>query len=151
MVVFSTEFTCHRGTQSREVDVTILREGGFSAAVDVQADLQNFPGGVGAIQIGTGDSFTLQIHVQNTVTPGDYTLPFIAEGGGITKNYTIDLTVLPENSDTFTISLDPSSLTIEPGNQANTTVNVTRDGFTGFDRPERYQRTERRVDRHDST
>ncbi|MDZ7704645.1 MAG: S8 family serine peptidase [Trueperaceae bacterium] len=132
MVVFeTTEFTVTRGTQSREVDVTILREGGFSAAVDVQADLQNFPGGVGAIQIGTGDSFTLQIDVQNTVTPGDYTLPFIAEGGGITKNYTIDLTVLPENSDTFTIGLDPSSLTIEPGNRASTTVNVSRDGFTG--------------------
>jgi len=78
----------------------------------------------------TADQSVLTINVASTVATGNYNLTVkgSATGPG-DKTTTVAVTVGPPPD--YSLSATPSSLTINAGGNAQTTVNITRTNFTG--------------------
>lgn len=118
--------TVNRG-ETGTATVLIDRVGGFVDGVTLA--LQNPPTGISASfspVIATGSSASVTFSVAGIVAAGNYTLNITGTATGFsTRTASIDLTVevLPD----FTITAEPTALTIARGASANTTITVTRE------------------------
>ncbi len=77
---------------------------------------------------GSGSS-TMTITVGTSTPTGTYPITVTGNGGGIQQNTTVVLTVAAASS--FSLSANPSSLTVQQGNQGTSTITSTISG--GFD------------------
>jgi len=115
-------------SDSNTTAVTIQRT---NFAGPVNLSLGGAPAGVTGTFTPTapiGTSSTLQIKVGSSVTPGVYNLT--VDGTATAGNHStpLTLTVLPSD---YTLSLNPTALSILQGNNLPTTVTITRTNFTG--------------------
>ncbi len=109
--------------------VTLTRTN-FTGAVTLS--LGNAPAGVtGSFNPSapTGTSSTLTVDVGAGVTPGVYNLT--VDGTGTPGNRSTPLTLTVSVTPDYALSLNPTSLTIDQGANANTAVTLTRSNFTG--------------------
>jgi uncharacterized membrane protein len=73
---------------------------------------------------------TLTVSVAASVAPGTYSLQVRATSGSLAKTANLSLTVTPPPD--FTLSLNPTSLSVQQGSSGQTTLTVTpQNGFTG--------------------
>jgi uncharacterized membrane protein len=117
-----------------QATVNIARTGGFSGTVNLA--LEGAPVGLtGAFSPAAvvGTSSILTLTALATVTTGTYNLTIRGTAAGQTdRTTTLSVTVLPDAGGSFTLSLTPAALSITQGQNAQSTVNITRTGgFTG--------------------
>ncbi len=116
------------------VTVTLTRGGGYTGAVT--AGIEGAPTGVSAspVTIPAGStSGTLTIEVTSAAVPGTNTITVRGTGSGVTDaTTTFSLTVDALPTPEFSISVDPTSVSIQQGAGISTALSVTRSGgFTG--------------------
>jgi len=125
-----TSLTINRGASGTSA-ITITRSGGFSSAVALSAG--GLPSGVTATfnpASTTGTSSTLTLTASAAATTGMVSVTVTGTGGGLTRTTTLVLTVNPAPD--FTLSANPSSLTVNQGASAASTLSITRvGGFAG--------------------
>ena len=85
--------------------------------------------GVFAPPAPTGSSSTLTVSLGGAVTPGTYNLT--VDGTGTPGSRSTPLVVIVTATPNYTLSANPSSLTIAQNANANTGVTITRTNFTG--------------------
>ncbi|MCX7851080.1 MAG: hypothetical protein N2324_13150, partial [Thermus sp.] len=123
----------------REVaQVAVGRQGGFSLPVSLSAEASppfaplspSLPeGGIGYRLQGEGDLWTLHLAVGPRVPPGAYTLTLRGSAGDRVRTASLTLTVGEAG---FSLSLEPTGLTVQPGGSATATLTLTpQGGFTG--------------------
>ena len=123
-----TALTIDQGANAT-TDVTITRTN-FTGAVTLS--LGNAPAGVtGAFNPAapTGTSSTLTVSVGAAVTPGVYNLT--VDGTGTAGNRSTPLTLTVNAAPDYTLSLNPTALSIDQGANGNTAGTITRTNFTG--------------------
>jgi fibronectin type III domain protein len=124
-----TSLTINRGASGTSA-ITITRSGGFSSAVALSAG--GLPSGVTATfnpASVTGTSSTLTLTASATAATGMVSVTVTGTGGGLTRTTQLILTVNPAPD--FTLSANPSSLTVNQGASAASTLSITRvGGFT---------------------
>lgn len=89
------------------------------------------PTGVTTTVAANGDAGTVTVNVGAAATPGTSTLTVTASGTGVanaTATYALTVTAAPTGS--YTVALSPSTLSIQQGATAQSTVNITRTNFT---------------------
>ena len=110
--------------------ITITPAGGFSGSVTLSAS--GLPSGVTAAftpNPATSTS-TLTLTASATAATGTSTVTVTGISGSLTGTTTISLTVTSPPS--FTLSANPSSLSIVPGGQGTSTITITpANGFSG--------------------
>ncbi len=81
----------------------------------------------------TGNSATLTLTVGGSVTPGNYPLTITGTAAGLEPQTTsLSTTVTVAVPESFTLALNPSSLSVQQGAGANSTLTITRGGgFAG--------------------
>ena len=125
-----SSLTINRGASGTSA-ITITRSGGFSSSVALSAG--GLPSGVTAAfnpASTTGTSSTLTLAASATAATGMVSVTVTGTGGGLTRTTTLILTVNPAPD--FTLSANPSSLTVNQGASAASTLSITRvGGFTG--------------------
>jgi len=125
-----TSLTINRGASGTSA-ITITRSGGFSSSVALSAG--GLPSGVTATfnpASTTGTSSTLTLTASATAATGMAPVTVTGTGGGLTRTTQLILTVNPAPD--FTLSANPSSLTVNQGASAASTLSITRvGGFTG--------------------
>ncbi|HKQ77387.1 MAG TPA: glycoside hydrolase family 9 protein [Blastocatellia bacterium] len=113
--------------------ITITRLGGFTGSVALSAS--GLPSGVTASfnpASATGTSSTVTFTATTAATLGPATVTITGIGGGLTRATTINLTVIAQPTPDFTLSANPSSLTVNRGASGTSTITITRSGgFTG--------------------
>jgi uncharacterized membrane protein len=123
--------TINRGASSVST-ITITRSGGFTGSVALSAS--GLPSGVTATfnpASTTGGSSTLTLAASSTAATGTFNVTINGSGGGLNRSTTLSLTVNESPPPDFTLSVNPSSLTINRGASSGATVTITRIG--GFD------------------
>jgi uncharacterized membrane protein len=126
-----TSLTVNRGA-SGVGTITITRSGGFTSAVALSAT--GLPSGVTATfnpASTTGGSSTLTLAASSTAATGTVNVTINGSGGGLSRSTTLSLTVNAPPPPDFTLSVNPSSLTINRGASSGATVTIARTG--GFD------------------
>jgi endo-1,4-beta-xylanase len=122
--------TINRGASGTSA-ITITRTGGFSSSVALSAS--GLPTGVTATfnpASTTGTSSTLTLAASGTAATGMVSVTVTGTGGGLTRATTLVLTV--NAAQDFTLSANPSSLTVNQGASAASTLSITRvGGFAG--------------------
>lgn len=114
--------------QSANVTVTVTRTGGFAG--DVALSVSGLPAGVtadGATVAGGASSTALSIAAGASAAAGTSTVTVTASGSGVanaTATFSLVVSAAPVGG--FTLSLDPSSLTVSQGGSAQTTVTISR-------------------------
>jgi len=128
-----TSLTVQQGS-SGTTQLTIASLNGFAGTVSLS--LVGAPSGVtlspSSVDVPEGGSVTrsLTLAVDPTVDPGTYGFQVKATGGGLTKRANLSLTVTAAPN--FTISLDPTGLTVQQGASGTVQLTVTpQNGFTG--------------------
>lgn len=117
------------------VTATIHRGGDFTGSVTIT--ITGVPNGLDATaspsSISAGNTTSqIQLHAGPTLAAGNYTLTIHAAGSGVSDaTVTLAVTVTEVSPGTYTLSVDPASLTIQQGNQGSATVGVNRSGYTG--------------------
>ena len=110
--------------------ITITPANGFSGSVTLSAS--GLPSGVTAAfnpNPATTTS-TLTLTASASATTGTVTVTITGTSGSLTETTTLKLTVTP--SPTYTLSANPSRLTIPQGSQGTSTITITpANGFTG--------------------
>ncbi len=134
VAVSPTSVTLDPGS-SETVDLTITRTGGFTGAVTVSAS--GLPTGVSAsdVAIASGATTgTLTLNASPGADAGTATATLTASGTGVTSQ-TASLSVTVNEAAPaggFTLSVNPSPLSVQAGDSATATVKVARTGsFTG--------------------
>ena len=123
--------TVPEGSQGTSVISTTV-SGGFNNAVTLSA--VGMPQGVtvsfspGTIAAPGAGSSTMTITVPADTPVGTYPLMVSAFGGGDTVNRAVTLVVTAGGQPNFTISAAPASLTVQQGNQGNSTIAATISG-----------------------
>jgi hypothetical protein len=120
---------------SGTITVTLIRGGGFSGPVDMT--VEGLPSGITATVTptpltGATTNATVTVNVASTVAAGAYTATLRGSATGVgttTVNYTV--TVTAAASIDYQLSATPAALSIAPGGNAQTTVNIARTNFTG--------------------
>ena len=118
------------------VVATIARSGDFDGAVAIT--IENLPANVTAsanpssIPAGSTTS-TITFTVGAGATAATTTVTVRASGSGVTaRTQTVSLTVTSSSASGYSFGLSQSALSIQQGNQAQTTLTLTRTGgFTG--------------------
>jgi uncharacterized membrane protein len=126
-----TSLTVNRGA-SGVGTITITRSGGFTSAVALSAT--GLPSGVTATfnpASTTGGSSTLTLAASSTAATGTVNVTINGSGGSLSRSTTLSLTVNAPPPPDFTLSVNPSSLTINRGASSGATVTIARTG--GFD------------------
>jgi endo-1,4-beta-xylanase len=103
----------------------------FTAGVAITAS--GLPTGVTATfnpSSTTGNSSTLTLAANGTATLGVFTVTITGTGGGLTRTTTLALTVNQVTSN-FTLSANPTSVSVARGATATSTLAVARTNFTG--------------------
>ena len=128
-----TSLTVQQGT-SGSTTLTLTPQNGFTGAVSLS--LSGAPSGVTlsptsvTVSGSTPVNQSLTLSVAPSVTPGTYALQVRGAAGSITQRASLSLTVTPPPS--FTLSLNPTSLTVQQGASGSTTLTLTpQGGFTG--------------------
>jgi len=128
-----TSLTLQPG-QSGTTTLTITPQGGFTGTVSLS--LVGAPSGVTlsptSVNVTGSGPVTrdLTLSVGSGVAPGAYSLQVRATSGSLTKTANLSLTVT--TAPDFTLSLNPTSLTLQPGQSGTTTLTITpQGGFTG--------------------
>lgn len=110
------------------VSVSIARSS-FTSGVTLSATA--LPSGVTATSTTTtGNSASLTLTVASTAIAGTYPIVIRGVGGSITQSAALSLVVRALPAD-FTLSLSPSSVTVNPGSSGSFTANLSRTNFTG--------------------
>ena len=109
--------------------ITSTVTGGFNSAVSLSATGQ--PSGVTVgfsptSITGTGSS-TMNITVGSTTAPGTYTITVTGTGGGQTQTTTVTLTVTSTSAG-FSISANPTAITVRRGTSGNVTISTAVTG-----------------------
>jgi uncharacterized membrane protein len=126
---------------SGTTQLTITPQNGFTGTVNLElvAGQDQVPQGLtlspGSVQVsGTSPvNQSLTLSAQSTTPTGTYRLKVRATSGSLTRetNLTVEVTPPPPPPD-FTLSLNPTSLTVQQGSSGQTTLTVTpQNGFTG--------------------
>jgi uncharacterized membrane protein len=128
-----TSLTVQQGS-SGTTRLTITPLNGFTGTVNLE--LVGAPSGVTLSPTSvnvTGPDPVLQdltVSVAASVAPGTYNLQVRATSGSLTKTANLSLTVTAAPD--FTISLNPTSLTVQQGSSGTTRLTITPlNGFTG--------------------
>ncbi len=118
--------------------ITVTSTGGFDSATTLSAS--GLPSGVTAAfstnpvtppANGSATS-TLTLTASSSATVGTATVTITGTSGSTTNSTTISLTVTSTGTKNFTMSLSPSSFTIDDGNTVGTTLTITSvNGFSG--------------------
>jgi uncharacterized membrane protein len=121
--------TIAQGNQDTSTITTTI-SGGFNSSISL-----SYSGAPSGTQVnfnppsipapGAGNS-TMTITVGNNTPVGTYPIIVTGSGGGIQHNVTVTLTVVAPPS--FTISADPSSLSVVQGNQGTSLITTTISG-----------------------
>lgn len=112
-------------------DVSIVRTGGFIGTVTLR--LTGAPAGLtaGVTPATTaGNSAVVTLTALAALAPGDYTLQLIGSTPGLTDQ-TIPIPVSVRSSATYSLLVQPATLSFVQGSGATTTVFIQRDGFAG--------------------
>nr|WP_279232422.1 M66 family metalloprotease [Thermus neutrinimicus] len=128
--------------QSQTTTLTLTPKNGFTGTVALTLENQNGNAPSGITLSPTSLSVTgtspvtqaLTVAVAQSVQPGTYALRVKATSGSLTKTANLSLTVQapPPPAPDFTISLNPTSLTVQQGGSGTTTLTLTpQNGFTG--------------------
>lgn len=117
---------------SQDITVSIARGGGFTGAVTVT--VEGLPAGVSAtgLTIAAGQTTGIvTLSAAANATAGAATLTVRGTGTDVAaRTATVALTVTPAPA--FTMSINPTGLTIPQGGNGNTTITLVRSGgFTG--------------------
>ena len=115
------------------VTVTLVRGGGFADPVNVT--IEGLPTGITATAVpaqltGQTTQVVVTVNVASTVAAGSYTATVRASATGVgsaTTTYTVTVNALPN----YALTLTPTTLTVAPGGNGQTTVNIARTSFTG--------------------
>jgi uncharacterized membrane protein len=116
------------GNQGTSI-ITTTVSGGFNSAISLSAT--GIPSGTtvsfnpSSIPAPGSGSSTMTLVVGSTSAPGTYPITVKGTGGGIQQTTTVTLTV---TAPTFTISASPSSLSVAPGHQGNSTITTSVSG-----------------------
>ncbi len=125
-----SNLTINRGAGGTSA-ITITRSGGFSSSVALSAS--GLPSGVTATfnpASTTGTSSALTLAASSAAALGMVSVTVTGTGGGLTRTATLVLTV--NAAQDFTLSANPSSLTVNQGASASSTLSITRvGGFVG--------------------
>jgi len=119
---------------STTVTATVTATGGFTGTPT--ATVTGAPAGVTIaptnVQVsGAVTTVTVSLSVASTVPAGTYTLTVTGAGTGVTSvtaNFSLTVTAAPASS--YTLSLNPTSLSVTQGGNGTVTVNLTRTNFT---------------------
>ncbi|MGD8277667.1 MAG: hypothetical protein PVH00_06555 [Gemmatimonadota bacterium] len=118
------------------VGITVTRGGGFSGAATLS--VEGTPTGVTATpspaSVAAGSTTaTLALSVGASVSAGSYSLTVRAKGSGVSDaTTTLSLTVTAVSNGAFTLSLDPTALSLAQGASGTATVTIARSGgFAG--------------------
>ena len=135
-----TSLTVQQGA-SGTTQLTLTPQNGFTGQVSLALEDQNgnAPSGITldptSLNVtGTGPvTRQLTVAVAQSVNPGTYALRVKATSGNLTKTANLSLTVqAPSPPPDFSISLNPTSLTIQQGASGTTQLTLTpQNGFTG--------------------
>lgn len=120
--------TINRGASGVST-ITVTRSGGFTSAVALSA--AGLPSGVTATfnpASTTGGSSTLTLAASSMATTGTVNVVVNGSGGGLNRSTTLSLTVNAPPPPDFTLSVSPSSLTINRGASGGATVTINRTG-----------------------
>jgi phage terminase large subunit-like protein len=135
-----TSLTVQQGS-SGQTTLTVTPQNGFTGTVSLSlvAGQDQVPQGLTlspeSVQVsGTSPvNQSLTLSAQSTTPTGTYRLKVRATSGSLTRE--ADLTVVvtpPPPPPDFTLSLNPTSLTVQQGSSGQTTLTVTpQNGFTG--------------------
>jgi hypothetical protein len=119
---------------STQVTGTITRSGGFDGEVTFSVTGTIPPGLTGAVSnintSGTTTTATITLSTTSATPAGTHTITVRASGSGVDPaTASFQLTVTAAGS--YTLSLNPASLSIAQGANGNTTVSINRTNFTG--------------------
>jgi glycosyl hydrolase family 113 len=123
-----TSLTVNRGASGAST-ITITRSGGFTSAVSLSAT--GLPSGVTATfnpPSATGGSSALTLAASSTAATGTVNVTINGSGGGLNRSTTLSLTVNAPLPPDFTLSVNPSNLTINRGASSGATVTIARTG-----------------------
>jgi uncharacterized membrane protein len=123
-----TSLTVNRGA-SGVGTITITRSGGFTSSVALSAT--GLPSGVTATfnpASTTGGSSTFTLAASSTAATGTVNVTINGSGGSLSRSTTLSLTVNAPPPPDFTLSVNPSSLTINRGASSGATVTIARTG-----------------------
>jgi phospholipase C len=129
-----TSLTVQQGA-SGKTTVTAAVLGGFNSAIALSAS--GMPAGVTAsfsptsiAAPGSGSS-TLTLTASSSAAAGTYTVTISGTGGSVTETTTVSLTVTAGSSPNFTLTPNPTSVTVEPGSSGTSSITAAVSG--GFD------------------
>jgi phospholipase C len=115
--------------------ITAAVAGGFDSAIALSAS--GLPTGVTAsfsptsiAKPGSGSS-TLTLTASSSAAVGTYTVTVTGTGGGLTQTTTVSLVVSTGGTPSFTLTPNPTSLTVQPGSSGTSTITAAISG--GFD------------------
>ncbi|HEX5082157.1 MAG TPA: xyloglucanase [Blastocatellia bacterium] len=123
-----SSLTINRGANGTST-ITVTRSGGFTGGVTLSAS--GLPAGVTAsfnANPVTGESGALTLAASTTATLGAATVTITGTGGGLTRTTTISLTVSQPQTPDFSLSPNPTGLTINRGASGTSTITITRTG-----------------------
>jgi hypothetical protein len=90
------------------------------------------PQKLGEAYVGAGGEATLRVRVPENLPPGNYLLRAFNIPSVPFFDYASNLLGLEVSGADFTLSLNPASLTLQPGQSGTTTLTITpQNGFTG--------------------
>jgi hypothetical protein len=124
----STSLTVNRGASGTSA-ITITRSGGFTGGVTLSAS--GLPSGVTAsfsTNPATGGSSTLTLSASSTATLGAATVTVTGTGGSLTRTTSINLTVNQPPTPDFSLSRNPTSLTVNRGASGTSAITITPTG-----------------------
>ncbi len=129
-----TSLTVQQGARGATVISSAIL-GSFDSAVALSAS--GLPSGVTAnfspssiAAPGSGSS-TLTLTVSSSAAAGTYTVTITGTGGGLTETTAVALTVSSASTPSFTLTANPTSLPVQPGASATTSITTAIAG--GFD------------------
>jgi uncharacterized membrane protein len=115
--------------------ITAAVAGGFDSAIALSAS--GLPTGVTAsfsptsiAKPGSGSS-TLTLTASSSAAVGTYTVTVTGTGGGLTQTTTVSLVVSTGGTPSFTLTPNPTSLSVKPGSSGTSTITAAISG--GFD------------------
>jgi hypothetical protein len=105
---------------------------GQTYEVYILGDGLRSPQKLGEAYVGAGGEATLRVRVPENLPPGNYLLRAFNIPSVPFFDYASNLLGLEVSGADFTLSLNPTSLTLQPGQSGTTTLTITpQGGFTG--------------------
>jgi hypothetical protein len=111
------------------VTLGLQRQGGFTGSIRFGYDrLPANTRGIFNLSRTTGNTAQFTITAGRTVRPGSYTVNIRATSGSITRTIAIPITIVSRTAPApdFTLSRNPSSISIQQGRAESATISVTR-------------------------